>query len=92
MSKETKNTNKKYNKYKQITIELEEFNKLDSDAQSDKIKETLEKMWDGKVKVENAYIMKCIKLSISKVDDELHLPKGLLINFTSFNSNLVDLR
>lgn len=70
---------KNKNKYKQITIILSEFNKLDADSQKSKIEETLNTMYDGNVKVENAYIMKCIKLSISKFDDELHLPKGLLV-------------
>lgn len=77
-----KNKNSKYLKYRQSTIKLSEFNNLDNESQVNEIKKSLEKMWDGKVKIDDAYINKCIKLSMSKLDDELHLPKKLLVEKT----------
>lgn len=74
-----KDQNPKYLKYRQVTINLNEFKALDNESQINKIKESLDKMWDGKIKIDDAYVNKCIKLSLAKYDDELHLPKKLLV-------------
>ena len=74
MSKDSNNL-----KYKQVTIKLDEFKELDGDAQKEELTKALDKMWGGTVKVEPGYINKCIKLVMSKIDDEIHLPKRLLV-------------
>ena len=67
------------NIYHEETIVLSDFNKLDSEAQYKLVEEKLNTMYENKVKVTRGYILKVIKLSMTKFDDELHLPNGLLV-------------
>lgn len=67
------------NIYHEETIVLEDFNKLETEEQYKQIEDILNKMYEDKVKVTKGYVLKCVKLSMSKYDDELHLPNGLLV-------------
>ncbi len=67
------------NQYKEIKIDLNEFAKLLSDEQYKKIEETLNKMYEGKVEITKAFVLKCIKLTIAKEDDLLYLRSNLVV-------------
>jgi hypothetical protein len=77
-----KSNEKKNDKYKQSTIDLNEFRTLDNEGQKAKIRAALEKMWGDSVKVEEAHINKIFKLTMSPIDDEIYLPKKVLAEKT----------
>lgn len=68
------------NLYKEEIINLKEFNELLSDEQYKKVEEILNKMYENKVEIDKAYVMKCIKLSVAKKDDSMYLPYNLVVD------------
>ncbi len=67
------------NIYKEITIDLHEFNELTNEEQFEKIESTLKEMYEDKIEVTRAYVLKCIKLTTSKDDDYLYLRENLTV-------------
>lgn len=71
--------NKELNKYKEKKIVLEDFLKETSNDQYKLIEDTLNYMYENETKVVKGMINKCLKLSISKVDDIMILSKNLIV-------------
>ncbi len=67
------------NIYKQMKIELSDFNKMSDQEQYGKLEDTLKKMYENKVEVSKPHILKCIKLTVSKEDDYLYLANNLTV-------------
>ncbi len=64
---------------KKEVIDLTKFNCLESEAQEELLRTTLDKIYNGDVKITNRHIMKCIKLTWSPYDDETYLPYKLKV-------------
>lgn len=64
---------------KKEVINLLSFNRLESNKQDELIKNTLEKLYGGNLAVTKKYVLKCIKLTFSRDDDEIYLPMNLKV-------------
>ncbi len=67
------------NIYKELRINLNEFNLLTPEEQYSKIEEILNEMYEGKFEVTKAYVLKCIKLTVVKNEDYLYLRENLTV-------------
>ncbi len=67
------------NIYREETINLDDFNKLDNDAQIELVKKTLNIMYEEKFNISRSMILKVIKLTFAKDDDYLYLANKLSV-------------
>lgn len=72
-------------KYKEKTLVLSEFKKLSLDEQQKSVKEILNYMYEGKVKIVTGMVNKCVKLSLIKQDDVMILTKHLVVEKNAKN-------
>lgn len=77
--KKTENTKKNTNRE---VIDLKEFLLLDAKKQDKKIKDTLEKMYEGEVEVTKKHIEKVLNICFDTKDDEIYLPESLKVEKT----------
>ncbi len=71
------------NKYKEKKIKLDELTALSNEEQFSLVEKTLNEMYEDKVKVSKGYVLKTIKLTVSKQDDYLFLANNLVIEKNS---------
>ena len=64
---------------KREVIDLKEFMLLDAKMQDEKIKETLDIMYEGKYKIEKKHIEKVLNICFDTKDNEVYLPGSLNI-------------
>ena len=64
------------------TIDLKEFMLLDAQKQDDKIKETLDLMYEGKIEVNKKHIERVLNICFDNKDNEVYLPGSLCVEKT----------
>lgn len=74
------------NPYKEEEILLEDIIKLSEQEQKNLIEDTLNTMYESKVKITNSMILKCLKLTFTKNDDYAYLPNRLTVE--KFNNKI----
>ena len=72
-------TNKKNVSGNKEVIELKEFLLLKAKDQETKIKETLDKMYEGNIEVEKKHIEKVLNIAFDAKDNETYLPDNLRV-------------
>ena len=80
MAKSNSENNKDTNINRREEINIKEFMLLDAKTQSEKIKESLEKMYDGKVNVNRNHIEKVLNIAFEPKDTEIYLPNNLRVS------------
>lgn len=71
------------NFYREETLNIIDFNKLDNDKQIEEIEKLLNIMYEDKFKVSRSMVLKVIKLTFAKGDDYLYLANKLTIEKTN---------
>ena len=70
----------KLDKSKKETLDLKEFMLLDEKKQYQKIEDTLNKMYENKVKVSKKYEEKILNICFNQNDTDTYLPKNLMVS------------
>ena len=64
------------------TVDLKEFMLLDAKKQDEKIKETLDLMYEGKLEVTKKHIERVLNICFDPKDNEVYLPASLCVEKT----------
>ncbi len=67
------------NTLKEEKLIISELNLLTSNEQYKKVEETLNIMYEGKIEIEKAFVLKCLKLLVAKEDDIINLRNNLVV-------------
>ncbi len=67
------------NTLKEEKLIINDLNQLDSTAQYEAVETVLNAMYENKIKVEKAHVLKCLKLTLAKEDDQINLRENLLV-------------